>query len=376
MKLKILILNFILNICKPFAYMQRIDENQITFISLESDVLEGNFERISQGLKKEYPMYHQVFHLVKFKKNLWGYFTYFLACIHQLFLINRSQMVILDFNNYIACNYKRKEVKVVQIWHASGCIKKFGNETDRDYRVKGYDYVLTASEAFKPYFAKAFGVKESQVIPTGIPITDDFFDEEKKLSAKLELEQSLGLLDLVYEKKKVILYAPTFRGRLMKGFKGEYLDVVSLSQKLGDDYIILYKMHPLMAEEADLGSAKNVINVSKENLTKLFAVTDILISDYSALIFDFSSYQKPIILYAPDMEEYSKETGLFLDYEKEMPGNIVKTEEDLLACLQAGQYNYEKIAAFKEKYATCTDGHSLERVVRFMDEVMRGTVNG
>lgn len=369
MKGKILILNIILGILRPFAYMQRVKSNRILFISLENDKLEGNFKLIADSLDRS--KYDVKFNLVKFNKNLSGYAKYFFNCIKQLFLVNSSALIMIDFNNYICANYKRPEVKVFELWHASGCIKKFGNETDRDYKVKNYDYVLSAADAFKPFFAKAFNVKEDDVMSLGIPITDAFFDENRKNNA-------INRLNMTYpiKGKKVILYAPTFRGRLMKGFKGEYLDVDSVSTALGDDYIILYKMHPLMKDYVLLDkNNKNVVNVSHEDLTDLFFVTDILISDYSALIFDFSVFDKPIVLFAPDIEEYRSDTGLFLDYENEMPGPIVKTKDELISVLEGYEFDEikrQKISDFKEKYAAKTDGNSLKRVVTFIDSIMKG----
>ena len=364
MGLKILLLNIILVILEPFALRQKI-KDEVLFISLESDELTGNFKMLSdsltdKGIKCNY-------HLVKFEKTIKGNFLYLISCIKQLFLINSSKLVIIDFNNYICCNYKRPEVKVFELWHASGCIKKFGNETDRDYKVKGYDYILAAADSFKPFYSKAFNVPEDAVKVLGIPVTDDYFKEGYEGVARDFYAAKYPIKD-----RKVILYAPTFRGRLMKGFKGEYLNVKHFIERLPDEYVLLYKMHPLISNYV-LEDCDRAINVSNENLTNLFYITDYLISDYSALIFDFSVFGRPMIFYTPDIEEYRSETGLFIDYENEMPGPIVKNEDDLIkALLEYPTQDLERVELFAKKYATMTDGHSLERVTDFVVDVMKG----
>ncbi|MCR5374460.1 MAG: CDP-glycerol glycerophosphotransferase family protein [Lachnospiraceae bacterium] len=364
MGLKIILLNIILVILEPFALRQKV-KDEVLFVSLESDELTGNFKLLSESLTARGIKCN--FHLVKFKKTLKGNFLYLISCIKQLFLINRSKLVIIDFNNYICCNYKRPEIKVFELWHASGCIKKFGNETDRDYKVKGYDYVLAAAESFKPFYSKAFNVPEDAVKVLGIPITDDYFREGFESIAREYFNIKYGIGN-----RKVILYAPTFRGRLMKGFKGEYLNVKRFVESMPDDYVLLYKMHPLMSDYI-LEDCSRAINVSNENLTDLFYITDYLISDYSALIFDFSVFNRPMIFYTPDIEEYRSETGLFIDYENEMPGPIIKDEADLRrAILDYPEEDLKKVEFFAKKYATMTDGHSLERVTDFIVDVVKG----
>ncbi|NBK96553.1 MAG: hypothetical protein EOM50_00790, partial [Erysipelotrichia bacterium] len=110
MKLKKLIVFCILSICRIFLVFTKVDDQKITFISLEADQLMGDFKIISDALEKQ-NKYHLNYILVKFEKSLKGNFAYFLSCIKQLFAINTSRLVILDYNNYVVSNFKRNEVK-------------------------------------------------------------------------------------------------------------------------------------------------------------------------------------------------------------------------------------------------------------------------
>lgn len=364
MKIEKKILNTVLRFFCIFLRFFKVKKNKISFISLESDKLEGDFLMLANELTKNtgYDVYYELF---KFKKNLVGYMSYFLECIRQLFVINTSALVILDYNNYVVSNFKRKEVKVLQLWHSSGAIKKFGNLVERDYRIHNYDYAIVNTDEFRPVFAKALDVKEKNIITTGIPKTDALFD-------KRQLEQK-GKVFLrkhnITEDKRVILYAPTFRGRLMTDFTDIYLDIKKVKEALGEEYVILYRLHPLVQKEIS-EQQEGIICCNSEELYTLMFVSDMLISDYSALIIDYSVMHKPMFFYVPDLEEYREAPGIAVDYEKEMPGRICFTEEELVGAIKNGEYSLERVKEFQKKYFPYMDGKSNDRVVRVIDNIM------
>ena len=364
MKLERMIMTITLTLCQPFLFFLKINPNKITFISLESTTLTGDFQLVAIELEKT-RSYDLNYILIKFEKTLKGYVQYFISCIKQFFAINTSKLVILDYNNFVANNFKRQGVQVLQLWHATGAIKKFGNDTFRDYPLNGYDAVIVNSEAFKPFFSSAFHVSENQIHVTGIPKTDRLFNQEKKASDKAFLYQLYPQI----QGKKIILYAPTFRGKLFHGLENMNIDLVKLSEALGDEYVILYKMHPLISH-VEFKENERVINANHLSIRKLFSITDLLISDYSAIIYDFSVYEKPMVFYVPDLAAYQEKVGIYLDYKKEMPGPIVSNEQDLLQVLQNNQYDISKIQQFKHKYFQYFDGQSTHRVVELIDQMM------
>ncbi len=366
MKLKKLIIFIVLTICRPFSLMQKINPDKITFISLESDSLNGDFKMISRALEDHYD-YRLNYILIKFEKTLGGNIKYFFTCIRQLFAINSSKLVILDYNNYVVSAFKRRGVKVLQLWHASGAIKAFGNEVNRDYEIKHYNYVICNSPYFKESYANAFGVDESKVKVTGIPKTDLLFSKRQANRDRR----------LVYERfpqlkgKKVILYAPTFRGRLMHGFKGDYINLDYIQKELGDEYIVAYKMHPLLRDKL-ISSSDQVVCCNGVSIRALFAVSDLLISDYSAIIIDYSISGKPMIFYVPDLDEYREEVGLFVDYEKEMPGPICKSEDEVIKAIKDDQFDAKALKNFRDKMFRYQDGNSLNRVMKLIIKIMGG----
>lgn len=129
-------------------------------------------------------------------------------------------------------------------------------------------------------------------------------------------------------------------------------------------------MHPLISDWK-LSENDNVICCSDENLYELFTITDYLISDYSAVVFDFSVFKKPILLYVPDYEEYRKETGLCIDYIKEMPIEPSYTIDDLVDKIIGNKFNMDRVVQFRDKYFEHLDGKSCQRVVEFIESKMK-----
>lgn len=365
MKLRKIIIYCILSFCRLFLIFKKINPKQITFVSLEHDRLVNDFALINRQLEKQ-NCYDIRYELVHFEKTIMGNFKYLIATIRQFFTINTSALVILDYNNYVVSKFKRKGVKVLQLWHATGAIKQFGNAVNRDYKIANYDYVISNSEFFIKPYAEAFAVKPEQVKVTGIPRTDRLFNKHVIARDRKQLfEQYPQIVG-----KKIVVYAPTFRGRLMKGFKDNYMNLDLLQEALDDSYCLVYKLHPLL-EHRVIASNPKTICMNSISIRKLFSITDILISDYSAIILDFSVFLKKMIFYVPDLQEYREETGLFLDYEKEMPGAICFNEQQVIDEIHNDCIESDRIRQFRDTCFAYLDGKSLSRVMLLIDEIMK-----
>lgn len=342
----------------------KINQDKITFISYKTNKLEGNYKIISKEINK-LNSFEQKFILLKYNYSIWGNFIYMLNCFKQVYHINTSKLVILDYNNFVISNLKREEVKVLQIWHASGAIKKFGNDIGRDYRIKNYDYLITTSSVWKSIYKNAFGVKEENIIVTGIPRNDNLYSKKKINKFKQDMQSKFPKI----KDKKVVLYCPTFRGDGVK--QKEYLDIDLnlLEKKLGDNYVIIYKLHPCL-EEKTIVDNNNIINANFESLTKLFSITDYLITDYSSILFDFSILERPIISFVPDIEKYKEERGMYFDYKKEIPSKVCLTEEEVARAITENKFDIEKIKKFKNKYFEFNDNKSKKRVLDLIIKIM------
>ena len=330
MKVEKIILSIVLSILNGLTFFIHPKQNRITFISMTADHLTGDFYQINQALKKE-GCYDIQYDLFQIHKTIKGYFLYFINLCHQLIQMKQSKLIILNDNNYIVSKFKPKETKVLQIWHACGAIKKFGNQIERSYPIQGYDAVLCSAPYWKEVYAQAFGVNSSQVYVTGLPRIDELLDPQRQ---KTQKEKLYAKYPMIKEKK-----------------------------------CILYKFHPLLPDiQID---HQRAIDCHDEDLYALMHVSDVLISDYSSVILDYSLLNKPMIAYIDDVEEYDQTIGFNLDYRKEFPGPVCLNESELIDALKEG-YIHSDISRFQQKYMIHKDGQNTKRVIEKIHELMRG----
>lgn len=362
MGLKKIILNIILSFMNLFVKPLKIKKNRIAFISLESDHLESDLKLIYDQLKnKEYDLKTVLIHYNK--KSLITNFLYMINTIHQLFVINTSAVVLITDNNYVIAKFKKPGVKVIELWHAAGAIKKFGNVIKREYPIRNYDYVISNSEYWKEPYSKAFSVDKENVKVLGMPRVDHLSDLEYLKTARRKMFDKYPYL----KDKNIILYAPTFRGNLYEGFRSVSLDALRLIESFDENTILLYKFHPLLLDTS-LPDHSRIINMNHEDTHDLFTVSDCLISDFSSIIFDYSLLDKPMYFYVPDLEDYFKDVGVFVDYRKTMPGAICYDTDELIKALKS-QDRYD-IKSFSDLFFTYRDGKNIDRVTEFIKSIL------
>ncbi|RHS91996.1 CDP-glycerol glycerophosphotransferase family protein [Erysipelatoclostridium sp. AM42-17] len=364
MKIKKIVLNIILGFINIFVKFKKINPRQVAFVSLEAHYLDSDLKLIYDELKKDPTIQIKKVLINYDKKTLINNFLYMLNCIKQIYIINTSQVVLIRDNNYVISKFKRPGVIVIQVWHACGAIKKFGNVIKREYLINNYDYVIANSDYWKEPYSQAFHVNKSHVLTTGIPRVDHLFDQHylEKTRKKL-FEQYPQLIN-----KKIVLYAPTFRGNIYQGFRSIDFDGKKLLEQLPDDYILLYKFHPLLKINHIYYDDKRIFNMNEEDTHDLFTIADFLVSDFSSIIFDFSILEKPMYFYVPDLNEYLDSLGCFVDYQT-MPGPICFELEELARAI----LNHESgnIVEFKNKFFKYQDGQNTKRVVQLIKEYVK-----
>ena len=264
----------------------------------------------------------------------------------------------------------RKGTKVIQMWHALGAIKKFGWQTvgkeggssgkvAKLMRMHhGYDYVVCASDVTADHYCEAFKADRSKIVKYGLPRIDYI----KSVAAGERHADMLAKIVAKYPQlkngKKTVVYAPTFR-------RGKTVDVQSLVDALGTDrYNIVVKLHPLYRGDfATAGDGANVIYDDDFTSFDWLSVADMIISDYSSLVIEATLADKPLFIYAYDLDEYEENTGLNIDFDSEPISPYVFREAGKLANAIAsaadGDYDMEALRAFRDRYididtSTCT----------------------
>jgi CDP-ribitol ribitolphosphotransferase len=171
----------------------------------------------------------------------------------------------------------------------------------------------------------------------------------------------------VPEGRRVILYAPTFRGASVTAARDAgHLDLALLEAALGRDHVLLLRLHPFvrsrLAVPRDLRGF--AIDVSDHpDINELMLVSDILVTDYSSAMYEFALLGRPIVFLAPDVEAYEEERGFYFDFRAGAPGPIVGTTAELAAVLRAGVFDLERVAAFRRASFDVADGRATVRVV-------------
>lgn len=294
----------------------------------------------------------------------WLEFVYHLAT---------SKRVVCDnYYGFLAVTEFKKEVTCVQIWHAAGAIKKFGLE---DLSVKGrsrravkrfkkvynrFDKVAVGSDKMAGIFSKSFGLPAERMVKTGVPRTDFFFDDGKKKFIQEKMLERYPLL----KSKKVILYAPTYRDDGMKGNASPFC-IDSFYQALKEEYVLIYKLHPADAKSMNVKYPDFELDMSGyKNINDLLLITDVLISDYSSVPFEYSLLEKPMIFFAYDLEEYEEKRGIWEPYSTMVPGPVGRNTDEIITLIKKNQFDADRIKQFKNQWNTYSKGCSSRSLVK------------
>jgi len=283
----------------------------------------------------------------------------------------------------------------VQCWHGTP-LKRLGcdlevsqnpvhtiSEIKRKYRhdAQRFTYLLSPSPFATEKFVSAWDLnslgKEHAVIEQGYPRNDGLFHVDVEKMAKAR--QRIGLRE--DDGRKIILYAPTWRDNQHQTGVGYVydlaLDIGAMQAHLGEDYILLCRLHYLVANKINFdnyrGFAYDVSNFS--DINTLYHLSDLLITDYSSVFFDYANLKKPMIFYMYDLEQYRDEIrGFYLDL-RELPGKIVTREQDLVPTIVSVDHHnpindrYEK---FLDRFNPRDDGRAAQRVAQIIFDNDKG----
>jgi CDP-glycerol glycerophosphotransferase (TagB/SpsB family) len=307
----------------------------------------------------------------------------FLAGYH----LAASRVVVVDdyfFPMYVIS--PRQGTTRIQVWHAAGAFKRFGfsvldktfgadEDLVRHVRIhSNYSLALVSSMSVAPHYAEAFGQPEEIFTSRiGIPRTDLFGDAERWARAEARVRTTYPLPP----GKRVILYAPTFRGETVR--HARYADLMNLEvmhRVLGEDHALLLKLHPFIRDAVHVPEALRefVLDVSGDpDVNELMLVSDVLVTDYSSVIYEFALLGRPIVFLAPDDGAYDEERGFYFDFRRDAPGPIVDTTEELAALIRAGDFDLEQVAAFRDASFDEPPGGATARLVdRVILPALRG----
>lgn len=286
----------------------------------------------------------------------------------------QSKFILVDdYEPLVYVLRLRQGQRLVQVWHAMGAFKRFGygRKTAEKNSIthKNYTDAIVSSPEIVPVYAEAFGIEESRVKATGTPRTDCFFDSSYVSSAKKRLYEKEPRL----KGKKICLFAPTFRGENVHNayYPAEYFSAEKFINELPSEWALIIKMHPFVKEKIYIPAQvkDRVFDLSDEReINDILFITDVLVTDYSSVIFENAVIGNPAVLYAPDLNEYDGGRGFYYDYSDYSCGEVVSDFGSLAPAVLRAHRGNEKLEAFKKRFVSLCDGRSCER---FVNEILK-----
>lgn len=338
-------------------------KNKITMLSRQSDKVNIDFEFIEREIREKTDKV-QIKMLCKvIRKDMKSrvlYCFYILKCMYH---IATSKVCILDgYSIPISILKHKKKLNIIQIWHASGAIKKFGYQALNKKEGRGngvaklmdmhknYSYVMAPSKITGEIFSEAFGISEEKIIINALPRIDYL------LESNTEKEKQFYKEYPIYKDKKIILYVPTFR-------KDKENNVQELINSIkSNKYSLIIKPHPL-----DKTQINYKYKVDKKYSTyDLLKIADYIITDYSAVAFEACILEKPLYFYVYDIDEYEKTRGINVNLFKEM-NNCTSTHiKEIINSIEKEEYDFEELKNFKTKYMGEDYYNNTSKLVKFI----------
>ncbi|MCK9152260.1 CDP-glycerol glycerophosphotransferase family protein [Methanobacterium alcaliphilum] len=356
------------------SYLFPVNSKKILLIMTHDDSDEGNIGSVHDYFKKRDP--DLIFKKItrddynfKINKNIirnllimFIYLPYQISTSHIIFMDN----VFLPFSSI----KPKKNTQLIQLWHGTGSIKKFGVDSeegwirDRAMAVcKNTTHFIVGSNWMKNIYKTAFKAEDEKIFNIGCPRTDLFFNEDSIKSKSLEFFKEYPEL----KNKKIILYAPTFRDGEDVEIR---LELDKMISKLKDVYVLGLRLHPHIAGDANIEEMFSKEHYSDKiydfshypKLSTLMVSSNILITDYSSIIYEYALLQKPMIFYSYDLETFEKkDRGFYGDYKTSVPGPIAYKTDEIIDMINKGSYGYD-LSEFLSIYLENCDGRSRERL--------------
>lgn len=365
-KLGKLFLNLVYSFVKIFPI-----KNQIVFISMQSNNPSLDFELLINEIENRKTSVKTIFLCKRMESSLENsleYVKYVFKMIVYTFktmyyLATSKVCVTESYCVPISILEHKKELKIIQIWHASGAVKKFGYQAldtkegksneiaDLMCMHKNYNYVIAPSDTTKDIFAEAFNIEKEKIIKLGLPRLEYIINEKYDKSEEIYNKYP----DL--KNKKIILYVPTFR-------KGKNIDLTAILDYPLDKekYKLIINLHPL--EKTNVKEEYTVD--SKYTSFDLIKIADYIITDYSILSIEASILNKPIFPYVYDIDEYDKNRGLNVNFKEELKTFTSESFSDIMSKIEKNNFDIEEIARYKEKYIEIDTNNTIEKLTNFI----------
>ena len=353
------------------SILNRKTGKKILFMSETKDYLWGNLKFIhdrlyERGLDKEFDI------TVSCRKSV-GHHKSIMSWVKTVSRLAKNDYIFIDDYAPIFGFIKLSpKTKLIQVWHAGEGFKsvgysrfgKSGSPFPSDSCHKSYDYASTGSKRLIHVYEEVFGLKKEAFLPVGMPRLDGFLDEDRINTFRTRFYGEHPEL----EGKKIILFAPTFRGVGQRDAYYDYdkLDLKEIYEVCGEEYVFLIKMHPFVEEKIKIAkeySDRIIDFTSYPDINELYYITDLLITDYSSNYYEFALMRKPALFYTYDRESYELTRGVHRSVKECAPGKVCDTFDELIDAIKNRDFEEYKMKQFIEENFGEYDGHACDKVI-------------
>jgi CDP-ribitol ribitolphosphotransferase len=345
----------------------------VTLATARLATLDGNLLFIERALRRLRPRARVELVLEPYSYGLRGKLAYAARLVRGTYLVRTSALVVVD-NAFLPVHVAphRAGTTVVQVWHAEGALKRFGvdtinplSEPERTFLHRHYDWVVTSGEASREPWSRAFRTPLERVLALGSPRTDFFADQAAIAAARERVLAAQPAL----AGRRVIVHAPTFRGRGRAKRPGGNLDVASLRAALPASDILVLKSHPNLDPALVATAGYDLVLDPRLELNEVLTATDVLLTDYSSAIFDAALLRLRLLLLVDDLEAYERDPGLYLEYRTDMIGTQVRDTAGVIEALLEDRFDLAPYVPFIRRHLGASDGAASARFVeRFVPD--------
>ncbi len=361
-KILIVIMKCFLNVMYFFMKKCKL-KNKVILISRQVDYPSLDFKMIEEEIRSQDPTIEIKIFCKTIKKGIVKKLSYGIYMLKIMANLANSKVCIIDgYSIPVSILKQRKELVVIQIWHALGAIKKFGYQSlgtkegrDKDISDimnmhKNYTYIIAPSNATKIFYQKAFNVDKEKILIMGMPRIDYLLKQNDSIISNI-LNDYPEL-----KNKKNILYVPTFR-------KNQQIKTEDLIKSVNmDKYNLIIKKHP----SEKIEDSEGCIVDNKYSSIDWLDVADYIITDYSAIAFEAAIKNKPTYFYLYDIEEYQENRGLNINLFEEMSSSTSKEAKNIINKIESDKYNYEELNKFVNKYIETKNTNNTNKIVEFI----------
>lgn len=295
------------------------------------------------------------------------------------YYMNRSKYWVNNMRQPLSIP-RREETVMLATWHGTP-LKRLVFDMDDVHsanprykdivfkQTRAWDYLLSDNPFSTERFQSCFRFEKEKILEYGYPANDPMYALDREEQAA-KIKEKLG----IPKDKKVILYAPTWRDDQFYE-AGQYgfeldLDVNRLQEEFGDEYVLLLRLHYFIVDQLDLSKYGDftVDGSSYDDITDLYLISDMLITDYSSVFFDYANLKRPVLYYTYDLDKYRDVLrGFYLDMEKDLPGPLLLTNDEVVDAIKnidkiKEQYK-DRYEEFYNRFCCVDDGHAARRVV-------------